>query len=614
MGGGNEVAIYLGVSKGNLALKSILEKANASITQSEMFALKKKWLNINDLSKVEFTNQELDYLQSKQVLNMCIDPNWLPFEKIEKNKHIGMTAEYIKLFQKELPIPINLVNTSNWLETVEFSKQRKCDFVSIMTPSKERRAYFNFTKPLMKMPIVIATLHDKPFINDISNVISKKLGITEGFAYAEVLKEEYPTINLIEVKGAKDGLSKVQQGELYGFIGVLPAVGYSINEDYIGELKIAGKVNNTLAFPMATRVDEPLLNSIFNKLIAQIPPQENKDILNKWLSIKYEEQVNYTNVMILAGFLVCIILIILFKNRSINKINEQLESYIKIVDENVLTSSTDLNGKITYASRAFCEKTGYSREELIGKNHNIVKHEDTDARLYKGLWTRLSAGLVWKGEIKNKKKDGSFYWVDATISPQLNKNNQVIGYTSIRHDITDKKIIEELSITDALTNIYNRRHFNDIFPKYLNSLKRDHSLFSFLIMDVDFFKQYNDIYGHQEGDAVLRGIAKVLQSKVNRADDYCFRLGGEEFGLLFKSSNRDNILNFVESIREAIEGLHIEHTGNRVSKYVTVSIGLYSDFVNEHHNTEGIFKEADDLLYKAKENGRNQTMFNVIPF
>lgn len=611
LGRSNKNPMYLGVSKGNLLLKSILEKANASITHNEMLTLKQKWLNINDFSKIEFTNQELEYLQSKETLNLCVDPHWLPFEKIENNQHIGMSAEYIKIFQKELPIPIKLVNTRNWLETVEFSKQRKCDFVSIMTPSEERRGYLNFTKPLMKMPIVIATLHDKPFINDIGSVISRKLGIAEGFAYAEVLKKEYPNLKLVEVKGAEEGLLKVKQGELYGYIGVLAALGYSINENYIGDLKIAGKVHNTLPFPMATRNDEPLLNSIFNKLISEISDQENKDILNKWLSIKYEEQIDYTNVIILSVFLVSIIVVVLYKNRSINNINDELESYIKIVDENVLISSTDLNGTITYVSRAFCEKAEYTKEELIGKNHNIVKHEDMDEHLYKGLWNSLSHGKVWKGEIKNKTKYGDTYWIDATISPQWDKNNNIIGYTSIRHDITDKKLIEEISITDGLTNIYNRRHFNDIFPKYLNSLKRDNSLFSFLIMDVDYFKQYNDIYGHQKGDEALKLIAQVLQSKAHRSDDYCFRLGGEEFGLLFKSNNKDNILTFVETIREGIEGLNMAHSGSEISQYVTVSIGLYSDFANVQHNTSAIFKEADDLLYQAKANGRNQLMFNA---
>lgn len=391
---------------------------------------------------------------------------------------------------------------------------------------------------------------------------------------------------------------------------MLPVLGYNINENYIGELKIAGKVDDTLAFPMATRIDHPLLNSIFNKLIGGISAQENKDVLNKWLSIKYEEQVDYTYVIIFSLFLMSIILIVLYKNRSINQINSSLQSYMKIVNENVLTSSTDIDGKITYVSDAFCKKNGYTKDELIGKDHRIFKHEDIDAVIYKDLWARISQGKVWKGELKNKMKNGNSYWVIATITPLFDAHNKINGYTSIRHDITDKKRIEEISITDALTNIYNRRHFNDIFPKYLNSLKRDNGLFAFLIMDVDFFKQYNDTYGHQQGDQTLQMIAQQLKDKMHRADDYCFRLGGEEFGILFKCQDRDNAFKFVETIRESIEALQIKHSGSLISQYVTVSIGLYSAEVIEHHNTEEIYKDADDLLYKAKKSGRNQTKMN----
>lgn len=610
LGQANNVPFYLGVSKGNLVLKSILEKANASLTHNEIVELKQKWLNITPLSNVKFSRQEIEYMQNKKILNMCIDPNWMPFEKIEDDQHIGMTAEYIKLFQKEIPIPIKLIKTKDWLETVEFSKQRKCDFVSIMRPSKERKEYFNFTNPLMNMPMVIATQHDKPFINDIPSVISEKLGIVEGFVFAEYLTATYPTIKMIKVKGTKEGLAKVKNGEIYGFIGELPSIGYSINEHFIGDLKIAGKADKTLDFTMATRIDEPLLNSIFNKLIADIPTQKNKDILNRWLSIKYEEQVNYTNVIILALFLLAVIAVILYKNRSINKINNLLGSYIKIVDKNVLTSSTDLTGKITSVSQAFCEASEYTKEELMGKSHSIVKDKATEASLYKDLWGTISQGKVWKGELKNRKKSGVFFWTETSISPVFDTKNKITGYTATRHDITDKKRIEEISITDALTNIYNRRHFNDIFPKYVNSLKRDNGLFSFLIMDVDYFKQYNDIYGHQKGDETLQLIALTLKNKLHRADDYCFRLGGEEFGLMFKSKKRENVLSFVESIREAIEALKIENSGSNVSQYVTVSIGLYSVFVNESHHTSDIYRDADVLLYKAKENGRNQTMIN----
>lgn len=226
--------------------------------------------------------------------------------------------------------------------------------------------------------------------------------------------------------------------------------------------------------------------------------------------------------------------------------------------------------------------------------------------LYKNLWNQLLNNESWSSEIKNRKKDGSFYWVLANISPIYNIEGNKIGYTAIRQDITDKKFIEQISLTDGLTQIYNRRHFDNIFPKMLKRNKRDKSYINFLIMDVDHFKQYNDTYGHQMGDNVLISIANSLKKSLKRQDDLCFRLGGEEFGAVYYSDNQHEALKYADEIRKNIENLKMEHTKNSASPYVTASMGLISLKPDEIKSEDAIYKEADELLYKAKESGRNR--------
>jgi diguanylate cyclase (GGDEF)-like protein/PAS domain S-box-containing protein len=282
--------------------------------------------------------------------------------------------------------------------------------------------------------------------------------------------------------------------------------------------------------------------------------------------------------------------------------------YLDIIDKNIIASSTDLDGIITEASQAFSDVSGYTKSELIGQNHNIIRHPDFPKDVYKDLWETIKTNKVWKGELKNRKKDGSHYWVYATISPLYDDNGKKVGYTAIRQNITDKKIIEEISITDGLTCIYNRRHFSEVFPKVINSAKRENELISFIIMDVDHFKQYNDTYGHQMGDDALAKIGRTLKNSLQRADDYCFRLGGEEFGVVFKTDSKQKAFTFAESIRKNIENLKIEHKGNSASPFVTVSMGLVCKNANEIESADKIYKEADDLLYRAKSQGRNQTV------
>ncbi len=287
------------------------------------------------------------------------------------------------------------------------------------------------------------------------------------------------------------------------------------------------------------------------------------------------------------------------------KREKQLQDYVQLIDQNIITSSTDLDGVITNVSKAFCDISGYTKEELIGRKHNIIRHPDLPKSFYEDMWNTILEDKTWTGEIQNLAKDRSTYWVKASISPVYNDEHKKIGYTAIRQNITDKKIIEEISITDGLTGIYNRRHFNDLFPKIINSAKRENTLVSFLIMDIDHFKQYNDTYGHQMGDEVLIRVAGAIKGSLHRADDHCFRLGGEEFGVIFKADSKEKAYEFAELIRENIENLQIEHAGNSASSWVTASMGLISKNADGITGADELYKKGDELLYKAKSSGRN---------
>lgn len=291
-----------------------------------------------------------------------------------------------------------------------------------------------------------------------------------------------------------------------------------------------------------------------------------------------------------------------------SKLEKILQDYVALIDDNIITSSTDLYGNITETSVAFCRISGFSREELIHQNHRIVRHPDMPEHIYTELWETITQDRIWHGELKNRTKEGGDYWVDATIYPVFDDEGVKIGYTAIRHDITDKKRLEEIAITDALTGIYNRRHFDILFSRLLSSAKRNNTLLCFAIIDVDHFKDYNDMYGHQKGDEILTRVAKTLQSNMLRSDDYCFRLGGEEFGIIFKEDNPEKAFLFMDEIRQKIEHLDIEHSKNSASKFVTVSVGVISVEARLIENETDLYAAADRALYRAKELGRNRVM------
>ncbi len=144
------------------------------------------------------------------------------------------------------------------------------------------------------------------------------------------------------------------------------------------------------------------------------------------------------------------------------------EEYYKLLDvysENVIASKTDLKGYIVYVSDAFCDISGYAREELIGQPHSIVRHPDMPSSLFKELWETIKSSKIFKAEIKNKKKDGGFYWVDVTIAPMFDAFNNIVGYTAVRHDITTQKELEVLN--------FEHEKLIDTFSKYVIASKTD---------------------------------------------------------------------------------------------------------------------------------------------
>ena len=287
---------------------------------------------------------------------------------------------------------------------------------------------------------------------------------------------------------------------------------------------------------------------------------------------------------------------------------KKIARYVDIMDKNVISSSTDLDGNITEVSEAFCKLTGYDRDELIGKNHNILRHPDMKDDIYKQMWDTIIDNEVWHGEVENIKKDGSSFWFNATIVPVFNDENVKTGYMAIREDITDKKLIEELSITDELTKLYNRRRFNEVFEKEINRAKRKNESIAFLMLDVDHFKLYNDTYGHQGGDKILSKVGGILRDFSKRSGDFAFRLGGEEFGILFHEDSFEEASRFANHLLMAVEALNIAHVKSPTSKFVTVSIGLVHKKIDNETTAEDIYKQADNNLYKAKELGRNRVV------
>ncbi|MGB5792982.1 sensor domain-containing diguanylate cyclase [Poseidonibacter sp.] len=268
---------------------------------------------------------------------------------------------------------------------------------------------------------------------------------------------------------------------------------------------------------------------------------------------------------------------------------------------------------------------GLKKEEIIGKslfdlpelipNDLAQLYYEKDQELFKSKDTQFYESRV----LCSDKVYRDFCFYKAVL---LDDKNNSLGMVGIMLDVTDFKssqkklkkstkklkeknlLLKKLSYKDSLTGLFNKRKFDYLFEHMLNTTKRHKFMLNFAIIDVDNFKLYNDTYGHDKGDIVLKKIAKTMMKVLARDEDYYFRLGGEEFGLLFYSNNKEDAFDLTEKLRKKILKLNIKDKS--ANKKVSVSIGLIT-IKNKDTKQKTIYKKADKLLYKVKKDGKNKT-------
>lgn len=317
--------------------------------------------------------------------------------------------------------------------------------------------------------------------------------------------------------------------------------------------------------------------------------------------------------------------VLISSNKNYKSENSNLlAEYKKAVDLSNIVSKTNPKGVITYVNDKFCEISGYTRDELIGKPHNIIRHPDMAREAFKDLWDTIKAKKSWHGIVTNMKKDGSQYIVDTTVIPILDVDGDVVEYIAVRHDITEleetkqqlrninkamkHKVDELYSMTntleqkaykDNLTGINNRENFEEFFTLEIANAKQNNKPLSLIIFDVDNFKLINDTYGHQAGDIILVELANLIADNIKNGDIFA-RWGGEEFAILTPQTEIVGAQNLAENLRKRVQS----HPFSYVEQEITLSFGIAQLMSEDTKKT--LFEKADGALYEAKKNGRNR--------
>ena len=329
--------LRIGVRKSQGILRDILEKAKQTISDEEFLKLETKWFGMEKEKTKLFTKKELDYIQEKKSINVCYHKEQHPWVMKTNDKMNGSSIEFLKHITNRSKLQFNMIESSTATEHFNKIKEGICDIAPIIISKPNKFNFLIPTVPMIEDNIVLVTKIKQPYISDFNELGDKKIGIQHGTKnLARYVKSVYPNIQLIELKGIQ--FDKVENEELYGYIGSSYKMSYKIYPNYINKLKIMSKIGDKkVQGSFGISVREPILLSIFNKSLNDMSKLERQEIKNAWISVEVEKQFDYILFIQIISVFILIFLILLISyikqkklHLKIKKLNENLEESIQI--------------------------------------------------------------------------------------------------------------------------------------------------------------------------------------------------------------------------------------------------------------------------------------------
>ena len=304
------------------------------------------------------------------------------------------------------------------------------------------------------------------------------------------------------------------------------------------------------------------------------------------------------------------------------------QQFLQNVIDNIpsLITVKDGEDRIRIANQANASLYGLTPEAMVGKLETEINPNlsATEAKHYRRINRQVMAtGRPHQAEQAIIDRKGKNRWYKMIVSPFQDGNGEVTGVLGNWIDITDRKEIEtalqeanekleRLATLDGLTQVPNRRRFDEYLQQEWLRMVREQQPLSLILFDVDFFKPYNDHFGHQQGDEALISIAQAASRAVKRAADLIARYGGEEFGIVLPNTRRTGAEIVAKAVQEEVGALRLEHPKSQVSGYLTVSMGIASVVPTQDQSPEDLIAAADAALYQAKRRGRNRYWIRLI--
>lgn len=499
--------LRFGVSPRHPLARTIIDRAMSAMSAARWNALETRWLGPSlagfSRQRPNLTSDERAFLDKKGVVDVCVDPKAPPYTALDEDgEFTGVAAQVMDRLSERGNFQWRAVPVEIWGLDQNDTLAEDCDVLPFVTDAVAQNEDWSFSLPYLTLPMAVAGGLDQPYVDTLGDLEGKRVGVAPGGSSVRDLERRYPKVVLVKMESEAAALKGVQRGELDAVLGTLPSLGYLLASSNADDIMIAGRIAEDWRAAIATRTDEPMLGTVFAKLLSSLEEDEVQAILNREMLVRIERRVDYTRLLQLGMVALVVLALVVYWNRKLRKLNKALET---------------------------------ANQRLLA-----------------------------------------------------------------------------VSITDPLTGLYNRRHFNTRIAEDFRLCQRNGWLFEVAMIDVDHFKRVNDEMGHVFGDQCLCHIATLAREVFQREGDMLSRYGGEEFVIYTLGGSGEAFFNRLELLRRAVEECPVVAEDGRKWS-LTISIGAHAAVPMLDTEPSDFVRRADARLYRAKQEGRNCVIAGIRP-
>jgi PAS domain S-box-containing protein len=636
--------LRFGITKENKILYGIMKKSFDSISKIEWSNLRKKWIDTYGLEKEkaniieELEAKERLFLVEKKI--KCITTNWHPFIFVNDKPH-GISVDFWNIIKEKALIDSSCEVVDSYEKIEEKIKNKEADLTLAAVVTEDKVSYSRFSIPYMSYPLAIATKLDKRYITNTSILDGKKVGIVKDTGIYKILIEKYPQIKFTSYKNNFDALKGLSNNEVFAIIDILPELSHYIRKYGFNDIKISGTTEFNLDFRIMIREDYDLLVSIVNKAIKSISIAKIQELKNKWMSVKYENFVDYTKFWQIAIVILIILIIMIYRqivlnthNKKLQEANRNIELKSKELEEKTLElhsqkilfektfndssdgvflATFDGKTKIVKCNPKSYQLLGFeSEEEFINTNReNILPPFQPDGSNSLELIDKYLHKTIEEGsctfEMLHKKKDGTLIWLDVVITAIEFQDKKLIHI--VWRDIQKRKDIEDElnSLTIKLEEkVQSEIAKNEEKTKQLIQQSRLAQMGEMLSMIAHQWRQPLTAISATTNNILIRLMLdeklpkQNLEKELSLISDYSIHLSTtiDDFRNFFKSDKEKILICLENIINNSVSIIK----GSLESNNIKLEIELDSNEEVMVHATEinqvilNIIKNAEDVL------------------